>query len=46
VSFAESPVGAANVKERNPGLQSSVSVETCPGTEEIDDREFLRNRSI
>jgi hypothetical protein len=46
VSFAESPADDANIEDTNPGLQSSVSVETCPSMEETDDRELMSNKSI
>lgn len=40
-SFAESPADDVSTKDTNPGLQSSVSVETCPGMEETDDCESV-----
>jgi hypothetical protein len=40
VSFADSANGAST-KDTNVGLQSSVSVDTCPSMEETDYRESL-----
>jgi hypothetical protein len=40
-SFAESPADDVSTKDTNLGLQTSVSVETCPGMEETDDRESV-----
>ncbi|KAJ4433559.1 hypothetical protein ANN_15868 [Periplaneta americana] len=37
--FIESSADDASKGETNPGLQSSVSVDTCPSMEEADDRE-------
>jgi len=40
VSFADSANGAST-KDTNMGLQSSVSIDTCPSVEETVDRESL-----
>lgn len=46
MSFADSANGAST-KDTNIGLQSSVSVDTCPSMEETDDRESLyKNVSV
>lgn len=40
VNFADAANGAST-KDTSIGLQSSVSVDTCPSMEETDDRESL-----
>jgi len=45
VSFADSANGAST-KDTNIGLQSSVSIDTCPSMEETDDRESLYKKCI
>jgi hypothetical protein len=40
VSFADS-ANCGSPTDTNIGLQSSVSVDTCPSMEETDDRESL-----